>query len=291
MHDVGARLLDVGRLVHDHRRVARAGGDRALVGLEGFADHARAAGDQQDADVGVGHQPAGALDRGLGDGRDEPGWPPGAGDRAMDEPDGGVRHPACRRMRVEDHGVAGRDDRDRVVDDRRRRVGDRRDGANHAEGRELRDGHAARARDGLDLEVLRPRRLGRAEAVLGGLVVDASEPGLLDGEARQHLGLLERRAPDRLDDHLAAVEVEGGARRGLGCRDRLVEPREHAVVRLGDGRGVQLGTHGRLAGELRPGLADAPTRPLDDVGDLAFVHRATCGRPPNRRLPRCPRSP
>ncbi len=37
---------------------------------------------------------------------------------------------------------------------------------------------------------------------------------------------------------------------------------------------VQLGTHGRLAGELGvPGLADAPPRPLDDVGDLALVHR------------------
>ena len=45
--DVGAGLLHVGGLVDDGRRVAGSGGDGALVGAQGLADDARAAGDQQ----------------------------------------------------------------------------------------------------------------------------------------------------------------------------------------------------------------------------------------------------
>ena len=151
-------------------------------------------------------------------------------------------------------------------------VGDRRDRADHAERRELRDHHPVRAGDGLDLEVLGPRRLLATSRFLTILSSTRPRPVSSTRHPREDLGLVERRPPDRVDDDLAPVEVEaaGAVGRGRG-RDRLVERRVDAVAGLARGRSGQLGLHGHAAGELGSGLADAAADPLDDVGDLALV--------------------
>ncbi len=137
-----------------------------------------------------------------------------------------------------------------------------------------------------------PGVLRGAQAVLDRLVVDASQARLFHGEPCEGLGLVERRAADGRDDHLASVEVERAARRRLGRGDRLVQGGEHAVAQPARGRRLQLRAHRRLAGEQRlSGLADAPAGPFDDVLDLALVDHVTCDRPPSRRLPRCRRWP
>ena len=226
--------------------------------------------------------------------------PAGADDRAVDQADR-LRRAAPRvRMRIEDDRVPGRDDADRVVDDRRGRVRDRRDRGHHAERGELGDHHAGVAADCLDLEVLRAGRTRGHEAVLDDLVLDAPEVRLLVGHPGQVLGVVEHRSPDGVDDLLPAGQALGPERleclrgRRDGVVDRGVDP--VAELRRVDGRQRGLGTQAGARALVARGR-HAPPDALDDLADLALVdlaHQsipATCGRPPSRRPPTCRRSP
>ena len=172
---------------------------------------------------------------GVRGGRHQVRRPAGADDRPVDEPNRLRRTTLRARVSVEDDRVAGRDDADRVVDDRRSRVGDRGDRRHDAERRELRDHHARVAGDGLDLEILGARRLGGDQAVLDDLVLDPAEVRLLVGHPRQLLGVIEHGATHGLDDDLPPGQaldlelLERSRGRGDGVIDRGVD----AVAELG----------------------------------------------------------
>ncbi len=219
------------------------------------------------------HQLLGALDRRLGDGRDQVLRAPGGHDRPVDQPDVLGGDALGVGVDVEDDGVPGGDDRDGVVDDRRGWVRGRRDGGHDAEGRELGHHHPLVARDRLQLQVLRPRGLRRDQAVLLDLVGRASQPGFRVGHLGQALGVLEHGGPHRDDDGLPPLQPHGliaaerPGRRGHGLVDRGVDP--VAELRLGGLRQLLLRPEGR-PGTTLAGLSEAAADPLDDLLDLLF---------------------
>ena len=277
-HDVTTGLSDVCRRVDDRGRIARSGGDGLLRHLEGFADHTGATRDEEDGDVGVGHQVFGALERRIRRRGDQVGRTTGRGDRPVEDLDVLDGHVLGPGVDVERDGVACRDHRDRVVDDRRRRVRRRCDGTDDPVGGELGDHHASVTGDDLGLEILGTGGFRRDEVVLERLVLGPSQTGLGPSEIAEPFAFAQHGFAHRLDEGAAplephvAVPQERSPRRRNGIVDRWMD----AVTELRLHRReltdrAQRGSAPVTA--LRGG--DATLDPVDDRRDLGV-----CQHPP-----------
>ena len=266
---MGRRPFQVGRLVHDHRWVARTGRHRPLVGLQRLADDARAAGHQQHPYVRVMHQLLRRLDGGHRNAGDEIRRPACGGDRLVQELDVVGRNPLGIRVDVEHDGVPRRDHRDRVVDDRRRRVGGGGDGADQPHRGPLDEHHPLVPGLGLRLEVFRSRRLGRDQSVLLDLVLVPPQARFGVRPEGEILCVGEHRAPDRLDHpvprcqpqlRVLALGAPGGGHR---IRDGAMDPVAERLEPL-------LALDSRRLGRprARRHLSQPPIDRLDDPGYL-----------------------
>ncbi len=214
----------------------------------------------------------------MRDRRDEVGWTPGGRNRPIEHLDVLDGYSPGVRMHVEGHGVAGRHHRDRVVDDRRRRVGGRGDRPDDAVRCVLGHHHAVVAGHHLRLEVLGSRRLRRHQEVLDDLVLGAADPRLLPSHVGEPLAVAQHGGAHRVDHGLACLEThlaigeEGPPGRTHGLIDRGVDTVAHLDVghlELGCRRQGRPGTRRELGG------GDASLDALDDRLDLPVVEHRT----------------
>ena len=151
-------------------------------------------------------------------------------DRPIDDVDAANRAFLGRRMDVEHDRVAGRDHRDRVVDDRRGGIRRGRDRADDAERGPLEERQAAVAGFAFGLQHFGAGRFVGDEPVLDDLVFVAAEAGLAMGGEGQRFAFAERRLADAGDDLVALGErqlVESFEGR-LGCFDGRIQVAESA---------------------------------------------------------------
>jgi hypothetical protein len=142
-------------------------------------------------------------------------------------------------VKVEDGGVPGRNQTDGVVDDGRRRVRGRRDGAHHAPGRPLQQGQAVIAAPGDREDVFHARGLVGGVQVLLDLVGRPAQAGLPHGILGQGPGLIAGSGAHGADD-LPAAGQGPGLELGKGGPGRL----DGLIHREVDSRGVH--PHGAL---------------------------------------------
>ena len=184
--DLGRGIGEIGALLDDHRDVAGAHPDRRRAAAVGLAHVGLAAGADHEIDrlhQGLGARAVDRLRQDLHQIRRQPDLGE-AGPHQLDRPRG--RSPARGRGRDHDR-VAALDRHHRLVDRRRRRVGGRRDRADHADGlgvfhdalRVILLDHA----NGPDPEQVAQRAKGLA-LVLHDLVGDVAEAGVGDRERR-----------------------------------------------------------------------------------------------------------
>ena len=107
-NDVARRLVDVGGLIHDDGRIARAGADGAFAAGHRGVNHAAAARDDDKTDAGMLHQCLGAFDRRIGDAGDEVAWAAGGHDGLVDERDVVAGDALRVRVNIEHHRVPRR---------------------------------------------------------------------------------------------------------------------------------------------------------------------------------------
>ena len=180
---------DVGSLVHDDRGIARACGDAFFARLHGHGDYGFAAGDSQHFNGLVAHDDGGGVHGGLLRRGDEAVGAACVDDGLIQKLHGSLRGPLGCRMGIVNHGVACGDHADGVVDDRRRRVGGRGDGADNAIGRRFHQGQTVVAAVGGGVEILHAGGLVGGQQVFGDLVRHLAVAGLLMGQNSQFLGV------------------------------------------------------------------------------------------------------
>eukprot|EP00967_Tisochrysis_lutea_P020384 scaffold23177_cov28-Tisochrysis_lutea.AAC.4 len=215
--DGGARHVEVGGLVHEGGRVAGAHAYGGLAGRVAGVNHAWPAGRKRILDLGVVQQLVG--DAVLGRARAE---------RCVDDDARRlVGALGGRRVRREDDGVARLECDERLEDERRSRVGDRRKCNDRADG--LSNLREAGGDVGLDhancLEslVLVVHHL-RGELVLDDLVLDDPAASVCDSELGEAHPCLGRGESDLVEDVVHLCLREAGE-----VPVRLLDPLEHSI--------------------------------------------------------------
>ena len=199
--DVAAGLLEIGRFIHDDRRVAGSGADGSLPAGHRRSHNGDASGHGQQTDILMAHDLLGGVDGRLGDPHDQVVWTAGLGDALLKKLNGVIAAALGRWVGVEDNRVPGGDHGDGVADDGRRRVGARHDGPNHPVRRVLDERHATVARPGRRLQDFGAGRLVDVEQVLLDLVFVAPHARFLHGLVGQQLSVLAQQAA-HVRDHL-----------------------------------------------------------------------------------------
>jgi hypothetical protein len=137
-----SRAVEVGRFVDDDRRVPRPGDDGALrLRHRGFRD-AGAPGNDEEVDFRVLENNVGGFERRVRDRGHQVVDSVFGVNRLIEAANALDRDLAPARVRVENDRVSGGDHIDRVVRDRRKRVRNRRNGADNAERRVFDDREA-----------------------------------------------------------------------------------------------------------------------------------------------------
>jgi hypothetical protein len=135
LDDGAGGAFHAGGVIHQHGRVARAGADGAFARLHGRLDHAGAAGDAQQPDVLIGAQRLERIQRRMLDDAAKVFDAGFARDGLIVGANGQRRATRGGRMRVENHGVAGRHHVDDVAAERGNGMGRGRDRADDAKRR------------------------------------------------------------------------------------------------------------------------------------------------------------
>ena len=167
---------------------------------------AGAAGDADQVHVAVLEDRVGRFQRRLGDHADQVVDAQVAVDRLVEAPDAFGRHAFAAGMRIDDHRVAGRDHADRVAGDRRQRVRDRRDRADHAERGVFDHGQAVVAAEHLAAQELDARRPLAERLELLDLVLEPADLGLFHLHRAQLDTLVDGDPANVADDAFAVFE-------------------------------------------------------------------------------------
>ena len=207
--DLPRCTFDVGRFVHQHGRISRAGGDRLLIGLKRLLDHRRSAGHQEQPYTRVIHQFLGRLDRRFRNGAHQIRRTLRFENGAVDPANVLGRNALGSWVDVEDNRIAGRKRGNRVVDDRRGRIRDRGDRADNAPGSELGHRHPPISGHHLRRQVLGSRGLAGDQEIFLLLVVRPAESGLPMRHAGELSGVTLHRPPNRGDQAKTTVEPDG----------------------------------------------------------------------------------
>ena len=300
--DVAARGVDVSRLVDDGRWVAGTCGDRLLVGLQRLLDDAGPSGHQENTNVGVMHQIARRLQSRVRGRSDQIRRTSAGNHRSIEKLDVLDRDQAGTGVDVENHRVARRDDRDRIVDDRRSGVGRWCDRPDDTIRRILGDHHAGITGHNMRFQVLRARRLGRHQSILDDLVLGTAHTSLFSRHVGEPLPFPEHGRAHRVDNRLSDLETHlpVDLERLAGGSGGLIDAGVDSVAELHFGNGELItGTQCRTGSVGEFGRGNPAFDPIDYRADFAVAELGPiqqlppdpCGSGLRHRCPMSPRSP
>ena len=160
--DVARGFRNIGGFIDHGRRIARTGGDQALVGVFACGFHHRVtARHHEQFNTRIAEQTLRGFQVRHGDRHQQIGWPACRNDGFIEHSDGALRDFFRRRMRCKYNRIARRNHADGVVDDRCRRIGGRRDRGNHAPRRVFDQGQTVVTGQCLRCEALGTGRMTR----------------------------------------------------------------------------------------------------------------------------------
>ena len=251
--------IQIGRFVHDHRRVSRAGDDRAFLLAEGHTTHSRAARHVDQIHERMREEFLDVLDLRLGQDRHQIVDPDRLVDRLVEHLDAQRRDFLPARVGAEHDRVAGGDHVDRVARDRRQRVRDRGNRRNDAVRGVLNDRQTVIAAPALALEEFNPGGHAANARLLLDFVVEPADFRFLHFQRAQLDGVLVRDVPDGVDREAALgdgfllellVSVTGGLDRVF----QISELTETSDVRTGGSR--RIGRSAKLLNHFGHDFAD-----------------------------------
>ncbi len=139
LDDALGGVVQIGRLVDDHRRVARAGNDRSFAAVQRRSSHRGSARHADQRNVAMLEQRFGRFQRRFGNHANQVVDADFTRDRFVESANTFGGDFLARWMRIDDDGVPAGQHADRVAGDRRQAVRDRRDRADDSEGSSFND--------------------------------------------------------------------------------------------------------------------------------------------------------
>ena len=164
------RFGNVCCFINNHRRVACASADGFLAGRQDGFYHARSAGSHQHVDIGMVHHSISRLNGRIRYGRHEISRTACFNNGFVKKPNGPKRGILRRRMRAEENRIACGNHADAVANDGFRRVGGRRNGANHSVRSHFQQSQAVVSGPGDGLQILRTRAFHGCQLVFKNFV-------------------------------------------------------------------------------------------------------------------------
>ena len=193
VHNIPGRLRNIGCLVYNHRRISGACRNTFFSGSHGRLYNAFSARHRQKLNIRMVHDNFAGLHIRLLRAADQTQRPSGSGYGSIENPHSLLAAALCGRVRLKYDRIARRNHAYGIIDNRRRRIGGRRNRTDNAIGRRFHQRHPTVPRKNAGNNVLRSGRFIGRQQNLPDLIRNLSISGFLMGHSRQFLGILHRR--------------------------------------------------------------------------------------------------